>query len=140
MRILLSIFLIPFLAAAGHDLWINFIADEKKLRALKNLRPDFDGFLVSDLGWIWEEYAADSLEIFRDSFSVTTWDNIISPILQMSSMLVAIIPFAILAVIALIIKLCTDGTSFKLMRGKPKASDQTVYKHAKSNAMKFKKK
>ena len=137
MRALLSLSLFPFLAALGHDLYINFYVDKDNLRALKSLRPEVDNFMISDFGWVWNEYAPNSLQALRDSFAQGTWDNIINPILQMPTMLVAIIPFLIVAAIGIILYIVRGGIS---LGNRSKLNKNSVYKHEKANHIHFKKK
>ncbi len=139
MRFLLFFLFLPFLAAIGHDLYVNYYLDEDKLRDLKNLRPEFDNFLISDLGWVWNEYAPNGLEVFKDSFSIEAWEGYILPVLSMPTMVVTLIPFTIAAIIAIILKLIHSEISFKLTKNH-KGNDKTVYKNSKSSATKYKRK
>ena len=135
MRILLFLTFIPFLAAVIHDVYIN-LTDKDKLRDLKNLRPDIDDFLISDLGWVWNEYAPNALEVFKDSFSVETWDSLINPVLQMPTMLVTLIPFAILFALSIVLNIFNKIQNRDFTP--PKSEEYSVYKTAKP--MKYKRK
>ncbi len=136
MRFVLFFLFLPFAAAIGHDLYVNYYLDDDKLRDLKNLRPEVDDFLFSDLGWVWNEYAPNRLEVLKDSFSPSTWEAFILPILAMPTMLVTFFPFAIAAVIAIILKLINSDKSYKHTKSSNK---NTIYK-SKTNAIKYKRK
>ena len=137
MRALLTLTLIPFLAALGHDLYINYYVDKDNLRSLKNLRPEVENYMISDLGWVWTEYAPNNMQAFRDIFADSTWQNIINPVLQMPTMVVAVIPFLIVAAIGIILYIFQGNISFNTQS---KPNKNSIYKHAKTNRMHFKKK
>jgi hypothetical protein len=139
MRILLFLLILPFLAAVGHDLYINYYLDEDKLRDLQNLRPSLKDFLISDLGWVWNKYAPTGMEIFKDTVQPGTWENIFLPILQKPTMLITAIPFAALFVLNMIIKIFKGEKiiNFEARGAKKHKVEPNVYKHAKSKNMKF---
>jgi len=139
MRILLFVLILPFFAAVGHDIYINHFSDDDKIRDVKRLNIDVEGFQVSDLGWVWQEYSADSYDTVRASIDPEKWEADIDPVLEMPTMVVAIIPFIIGSIIVLIFYGYQNrGTLFASKR--TKKEDMTVYKHAKDNAIKFKRK
>ena len=144
-KTLLVILLIPFLVALGHDLYINYFSDDEKIREVKALRINPEKFLVSDMGWVWNEYSANSMETVRDSVEPKTWAAKIDPVLQLPTMIVGLIPWAITLVYLSFSALfgfwpCTSSViSFGGMRRR-KNDDFAVYKHAKAKSVKYKKK
>ena len=95
-KTLLIILLIPFLLSVGHDIYINYFSDDEKIREVKALRIDPQKFLISDAGWVWNEYAPSIMSSTRDMIQPTsTWRDKIDPILQLPTMVVGIIPWAI---------------------------------------------
>jgi hypothetical protein len=141
MRILLFLLLLPFLAAVGHDVYINFFSDDEKIRQVKRLDIDPEDFLISDLGWVMQEHAPGTYMTMRDMVGDESWREFVDPVLAMPTMVVAAIPFLVAAVLAVLIYLVTNRAIFQVGGWKrSKNADFSVYKHAKSNSMKFKRK
>ena len=144
-KTLLVVLLIPFLMGLGHDIYFNYFADDEKIKAVKSLRIDPEKFLISDMGWVWNEYAPNGMQMARDSIEPATWTSYIDPVLQLPTMIVGLIPFIIIAsylILAFILGIWPcRGRHISI--GTPKRGkkdDFAVYKHAKTNKMKFKKK
>ena len=134
---------IPFIAALGHDLYINYYLDEEKLRDLKMLKPNIQDFRITDLGWVWNEYLPTSMEVLKDSFATETWVNYIDPILQAPTMIVAIVPFLIALVIAGIIHVVNGDNPLSLLKmkfSKNKSKNFSVYKGEKEKSTKYSRK
>ena len=111
------------------------------MRAVKNLRIDPEEFLISDLGWLWQNYFPQSMQIARDSTEPSIWVSHIDPILQMPSMVVGIMPFFIGCVYLLLAFVLGVWPFTKFGRERREtAADFAVYKHAKDKSMKFSKK
>lgn len=139
MRIFLFVLLLPFFAALGHDVYVNHLSDDKKIRELKRFQVDVEEFQVSDLGWVWKEYSPDSFDTFRASIDPDKWNEDIDPVLQMPTMVVSILPF-IFGAIGCLLVFGYQNRSTVFAGKRTKKDDMTVYKHAKDNAMKFKRK
>lgn len=140
-KTLLTLLLIPFLLGLGHDIYISYLSDDQKIAQVKRLQISPDDFMVSDLGWVWNEYHPSSMEMFRDTTEPETWANKVDPILQLATMQAGIIPFAIgvaFLMIAFIIGIW-PFSRFGRKRG-GNEDDYAVYKHAKSNGIKYSKK
>ena len=88
-KTLLIILFIPFLFALGHDLYLNYFSDDEKVRELKALRIDPQEFLVSDTGWIWNEYSPNTMQTLRDTIEPATWTTKLDPVLQLPTMAVS---------------------------------------------------
>ncbi|MEM7618324.1 MAG: hypothetical protein AAF244_02955 [Pseudomonadota bacterium] len=138
MRILIFVLFIPLAIAVGHDLYINYYLDKDRLDDLMRFVPNIKDFRMSDLGWVWNEYAPTSMEVIRDSVAESTWNNFYTPILMMPSMWVtgAIFVGAVLISWAIKISRGENPINFEV-RGARKHSNHTVYKHAKAKSMKF---
>jgi hypothetical protein len=86
---LLFITILPLLGALGHDLYLAYGEDQDFSKL-----PKF-----SDLGYLWVTYHADSFQMARQSIDPESWAALISPILELPSVLVtAILPGIIIAV------------------------------------------
>lgn len=141
LKHLLLILLIPFFCAVGHDVYVNYFSSDEKIAEIKSLRVNPQDFLVSDLGWVWNEYAAGSMQIARDSITAEKWRTQIDPILRLPTMVVASFPFflgGIYSLLAFVLGVWPFARHGKIPSHRPE--DHGVYKHAKTNTMKFKKK
>lgn len=141
-KTLLVILLIPFLAGLGHDLYLNYFSSNEKIREVKALRIDPEKFLVSDLGWIWNNYSPDTMQTARDMVEPSTWQSKVDPVLQLPTMVVGLIPWAITAIylfFAWIFGIWPCSGRLISFSTKRKNDDFAVYKHAKTNAVKYKK-
>ncbi len=142
-KTLLVILLIPFLAGLGHDVYFNYFSDDEKVREIKALRIDPEKFLVSDLGWVWNEYSPNTMETARTMMEPETWVSKLDPVLQLPTMIVGLIPWAITLIYISFAFLCgiwpCAGRNISLGT-KRKKDDFAVYKHAKTKAVKYKKK
>ncbi len=142
-KTLLVILLIPFLLGVGHDIYFNYFSTDEKIREIKALRVDPNKFLVSDMGWVWNEYSPSTMQTIRDSVAPETFKTKLDPILQLPTMVVGLIPWAIAAIYLAFAWLIgfwpcsTSGLSFSRKR---KKDDFAVYKHAKTKAVKYNKK
>lgn len=141
-KTLLVILLIPFLFGFGHDVYLNYFSDDAKIRDVKALRIDPSKFLVSDMGWVWNKYSPNTMEAARDMMEPATWQSKLDPILQLPTMVVGLIPWAITFAYLFLSWLLgiwpCSGRILTFSSGKRKKDDFAVYKHAKSNSMKFK--
>lgn len=140
-KFLLFIFFLPFLATVGHDVYINYLSTDEKVREVKNMQIDPKEFMMSDAGWTWQRYSPGTMQLARDSVDQEDWKEKIDPVLEQPTLFVTLVPFAtilVLTVLFMFIKLIT----FSAMSFTPKARmrKHTVYKHDKANPMKFSKK
>lgn len=141
IKLFLFFMLLPFLVAVGHDVHMNYLADDEKIREVKNLRIDPNDFLASDLGWIWQKYHKPSMEIARTSVEPEVWKAKVDPILQLPTMVVGIIPF-FTASVFLLLAYVIGVWPFSRYARTPRTggSEYAVYKHAKSKTVKYSKK
>lgn len=140
-KILLFILLMPFLAALGHDVYQSYLSDDDKIKQVKRLKVDLDEFKPSDVGWIWQKYHKESMEMAYNSVEPEMWEKKVNPILQMPSMGVGIVPF-ILGCVYLLLSFILGVWPFS-RHGQLKSDgkdDFAVYKHAKSKTIKYSKK
>jgi hypothetical protein len=122
---LLIILFIPFLLGVGHDLYVNYISDSEKFAEIKRLQVNPDDFMMSDIGWIWQEYSPSTLETIKDMNSTETWENKINPVLKTPTIIVTAIPF-ICGVIALALAFIIGVWPFSRY-GKQRKADQEGY-------------
>lgn len=138
---LLLILLIPFLLAAGHDIYLNYFSDDEKIREVKNLQINPKEFMLSDMGWIWQEYSPGSMEILRDMVSKESWTENFDPVLKQPTMLVTIVPF-LCGVIALLFAFILGIWPFSRF-GQKRREDKAgygIYKKAKGTKTQYNKK
>jgi len=124
--------------------YFNYFSDDEKIREIKAMRVDPSEFLISDAGWVWNEYAPNSMETARMSFETPTWKKYIDPVLQLPTMIVGLIPWAIAAAYLLIAYILgiwpCQGRLLNFLPKRKRNDDYAVYKHAKTNAAKYKRK
>jgi hypothetical protein len=133
--------LLPFFAAVGHDIYFNYFSDEEKIKQVQKLRINPEEYLVSDMGWVWQKYHPASMQMARDAIEPEIWMQEVDPILQLPTMVVGLVPF-FLACIFLLLTFVLGVwpyTRYGKIR-KSKEEDFAVYKHAKTNTMKYTKK
>ena len=140
MKIVIFLFLLLFLAAVGHDLYINYIADEERLKDLESLQFNTDKYEFSDLGWVIKTYLPGGIEQGKALFTPESWDAFINPVLQTMTVIVAAVPLAIAVLIWGLIALVQNRGAFFVQFRKRGKNDFAVYKHAQGKAVKYKRK
>ncbi len=138
-KLFLFILFLPFLAALGHDIHLAYFSDDEKIQQLENLNIDTSSFRISDLGWVWTNRSPDSYEWARQNFSIDTWQNILDPILQLPTMIVALIPFVVGTLILMLMFVMGIGP-YKGMSGGSAKGEYSVFKGEKANKLKYSKK
>ncbi len=88
---LLIILFIPFLLGLGNDIYLNYLSNSEKVRQLKNLEINPKEFMLSDIGWVWQEYSPDSLALAQNIVGTPAWQNNLEPVLRQPTLLVAAI-------------------------------------------------
>ncbi len=141
-KIFLFILLLPFLAVLGHDVYYNYFSDDDKIKKVERLQIDTEAFEISDLGWIWNNYSPNTMEMSRDNIDPAIWKEKIDPTLQYPAIMIAIIPFGIGLIFCLIARVLgvwpfADKMSSFSRKGK---DGDAVYNHAKSKAIKYSRK
>ena len=143
-KTILVILLIPFLLGLGHDIYFNYFSNDEKVQEIKALRFNPDKFLISDAGWVFNEYAPNFMQSLRDSAEPQTWRKRIDPILQLPTMIVGLIPWAIAVMYLLIAYILgiwpCKGRLINLLPQRKRKDDFAVYKHAKTKSAKYKRK
>lgn len=142
-KTLLVLLLIPFLLGLGHDIYFNYFSDDEKIRAVKALRINPEEFLISDAGWVWNTYSPTTMETARDTIAPDTWASKIDPILQLPTMVVGLIPWAVVLLylsFAWLVGIWPCESRISLFNKRPKKDDYAVYKNAKAKAVKYNKK
>lgn len=139
VKSLLFILALPLLAAIVHDVYINYFSDDKKIQEARNLRVNPDDFLVSDTGWVWQYYHADSLIMLRESMDAEQWSKSVNPILKTPTMIIGMVPLGV-GCVYLIIAFILGIWPFSKFRRKENPNDYAVYEHAKAKKIKFNRK
>jgi hypothetical protein len=139
IKTFLFIMLIPFFAALGHDLYVNYFNTDAKIERVKELNIDPKKFMISDLGWIIDEYVPKTLKKARTQVERPTWKKKIDPILQSSTMLVSLVPFLTSCAYLIFAFIIGVFPFSRFGKGKrTKHDDFAVYKHAQEKSIKFK--
>ena len=71
---------LPFLAALGHDGYVYYLSAYEKGENLP-LR-------LSDVGYLWQTYSADTFELARQTVSPEAWEAWYVPVLSQATVLV----------------------------------------------------
>ena len=141
VKVLCFIVLLPFLAAIGHDFYVNYMATPEQKTKLSNLEIDPSKYMSSDFGYLLNKYAPDTMEMARDHISPDTWKYNIDPILRQDTFIVALAP-AVLFYIYLLIAFVTGIPPYRGRRfGKQAVTSnyEGVFKNRdQSNQMKYK--
>ena len=116
--VLLFLLALPILGALGHDIYITYYAKDFDEVIAGGVKP----MKFSDVGYLFTHYAPDFYNWIKDNVSPKTWKDIITPILEQSSSLIAAVPFLVTSVILLILKLLNlppfgDGVSRRFKKG-----------------------
>ncbi|MDB5490990.1 MAG: hypothetical protein JWO78_839 [Micavibrio sp.] len=91
---LLSFLTLPVLGAIGHDIYITY-KDQ-----------DFDKTMMfSDVGYLWTHYHPDSFAWARTNLEPETWQHVITPVLEQSTILVSATPLILTAAVLAALKL-----------------------------------
>ena len=139
MRILLFLLFLPVIAALVIDVTINFFPDAQFIQPYNIALYKDTFFHFADAGWVVEKFAPGTIEMLKSIYSADAWQTYVDPILALPNVLVSSIPFLIVLAIYAIYQLCTNGLYLQSFSF-GKKQEKTVYKHTKSNAMKFKRK
>lgn len=143
MRPLLILLFIPVLAAITLDILINFFPDIDLMKPY-NINLYKEGFIkFADAGWVFERFAPGPFETIKSmSMDEAAWDKYIVPILSLPMIVVAGFPFLLALLAYGLYVLFANKFFIETFRfnKKTKAKDKTIYKNAKTNALKFKRK
>lgn len=113
LSILCFLLVLPIFAVLGHDIYATY-KDQDFSKTM----------MFSDVGYLWTRYEPDTYKWAQNNVDQETWDNILTPVLEQTSLLVAAIPAIVVFSLLLILRL------FNLP---PFASDVSVQKgHRKS--------
>ncbi len=135
---ILFILLIPFLLSLGHDLYLNYVSNSPRAEQIKSLRVAPNALIVSDAGWIWQEYSPNSMQMTKDMIGEDVWGQNIDPLLTKPTMSLTIIPFVV-GVIALLITFILGVWPFSKHDHRIKARP-TTYRHETGKKLKYKRK
>ena len=132
VKTFLILMFIPFLLAAGHDIYLNYFSDNEKILHARSVQINPENFLVSDLGWVLYHYIPKGMDIARDTTKPETWEEKIDPILRLPTMVIGLIPFIgslIYSLLAFVLGIWPFSHAGQTRN--EKESDFAVYKHAK---------
>jgi hypothetical protein len=86
------ILLLPVLAALAHDFYASYANTPEKRTELEALQVEPEGFMTSDLGYLFVTYARDQFDAAREGMDPVLWDSFINPVLELPTFVVAGIP------------------------------------------------
>ena len=110
LSILMFVFMIPFLGALGHDLYVTY-KDQDFAKPM----------MFSDIGYLWTTYEPTSFEWTKQNVEPSTWTGFLTPALEQTTVVVTGIPVALIGLLMLLMKFIDFSTlmaSKKPGRGK----------------------
>ena len=102
ISLILFILALPILAVIGHDLYVTY-QDQDFSKAM----------MLSDVGYLWRNYAPGAFEWAENNIDKSTWSGLIVPVLEQTAAVVAAIPFLLTLAIAMLLKAIEGSGSFK---------------------------
>lgn len=139
VKTLCIVLLIPFLLAAGHDIYTNYFSDQEKIEKVEKLDIEPEKFQFSDVGYLWVTYAPNSHDAARESIDEASWKSFIEPVLRTPTMIVAAAPAAV--VYGLLLILWVFGLPpFQRIKKAKGPADFDVYNRHGNKQMKYKRK
>lgn len=135
---ILFILLIPFLLSMGHDLYLNYVSNSPRAKQIKSLRAAPNALIVSDAGWIWQEYSPKTMQTAKDLIGPDIWESNIDPLLEKPTSSLTILPFVpgvIFILITFILRVWPFSKHDHRIRARP-----TTYRHETGKKVKYKKK
>jgi hypothetical protein len=108
--------LLPFFAAIGHDIYVNYYGDPDKAaetsQQLENLQLDPETYQASDLGYLLVNYTPGLYDGAKASVGDENWVRFVDPVLQQYTFAIALVP-AVLFYLYLLIARVTHLPPFK---------------------------
>ncbi len=103
-KLLCFLLLIPFLLAAGFDIYVNYKkADGAMPTSIEEI--NLATFQPSDLGYLIVTYQPELYDALKMSFAEETWAKWINPILASNTYIVALAPLALFCIWLLIARI-----------------------------------
>lgn len=104
LSVLCFLLALPALAALGHDIYITY-QDQDFTKTM----------MFSDVGFLWTRYGPESYKWAQDNLGKETWDGFLTPLLEQTTVIVAVIPALLVYTLLLLLKLLnfppfSDGT------------------------------
>lgn len=99
LKKLAFIFLIPFLAALGYDLYNNFYVSPENIAKLESLTLDPSMVKPMDFGYLLLQYVPDALNSLRSATSPEIWIRFINPVLEQYTTVLAAIPLIFIMIL-----------------------------------------
>ena len=93
IAVLCFLLVLPILAALGHDIYVTYQDQDFTKR-----------MMFSDVGYLWTNYDPDTYEWAKKNVDQDTWDNLVTPFLEMTSVIVAAIPALVIFSLLLILR------------------------------------
>lgn len=93
IAVLCFLLVLPILAVLGHDIYVTYQDQDFTKR-----------MMFSDVGYLWTNYDPDTYEWAKKNVDQDTWDNLLTPFLEMTSVIVAAIPALVIFSLLLILR------------------------------------
>ena len=91
--LLCFILAIPAFVALGHDIYLTY------------QEQDFTKTMMfSDVGYLWTTYSPETYAWAKENFEPGTWDAFLTPLLEQTTVLVALVPSIVAFIIAMLLK------------------------------------
>lgn len=81
LSILCFLLILPILGALGHDIYVTY-QDQDFSKTM----------MFSDVGYLWTNYEPDTYKWAQKNVDQGTWDHVLTPILEQTSVVVAAVP------------------------------------------------
>lgn len=92
--LLCFILAIPAFAALGHDIYLTY-QDQDFTKTM----------MFSDVGYLWTTYSPESYAWAKDHIDPGTWEVFLTPFLEQTTVLIALIPAILTFIIAMLLKI-----------------------------------
>lgn len=94
LSILCFLLVLPIFAVLGHDIYVTY-KDQDYSKTM----------MFSDVGYLWTRYEPDTYKWAQNNVDQATWDNILTPVLEQTSVIIAAIPAIVVFSILIVLRL-----------------------------------
>lgn len=127
MRFILFLVSIPFLAAIGHDIYLNIVNNEEQIK-------------MSAVGFIWMQYSPETFGEARNWVDPQQWALLNDYVLEQKAVLVTGILAGLFYVLAVILKLLTGTRKASVLSGVRNKKIDVILGEATQEGYKYKRK
>jgi hypothetical protein len=92
--VLCFLLVLPIFAVLGHDIYVTY-QDQDFTKPM----------MFSDVGYLWTNYEPDTYEWARKNIDPGTWEHVVTPFLEQTSVIMAAVPALVVFTLLLILRL-----------------------------------